>query len=112
MQYTGNFNFILLQQHQLNKEVAINWNTAITDAAMWQGITSKKITTPPANNKENDAYIIPVGATDDWATNINDIAVFVNSNWVYFKPKFGTMFFILDEDAIYVFKKASQWVKI
>lgn len=61
-------------------------------------VISRTVTSPPAG-VAGACYIIPVGATGDWATRPNQIAVYRvgQSAWEYYPAEEGWVFTVLDE---------------
>ncbi len=76
-------------------------------------ILDKDLTTPPGSPSEGDRYIIPTGATGDWAENISDIAYWYDdliwdeenkeyiAGWRFVSPGWGTLVYVQDEDKFY-----------
>ncbi len=71
-------------------------------------VASRTVTTPPASPADGDRYIVPSGATGDWAGRADQIAVRINGVWEYHVPRVGWVCFIADEDKLAVYK-ATGW---
>jgi hypothetical protein len=67
-------------------------------------VKDRDMTTPPVSQANGDRYIIPAGATGDWAGKTNQIAVRINGAWEYHVPKVGWLCFVEDEGVLSVYK--------
>jgi hypothetical protein len=67
-------------------------------------VKDRGLTAPPASPADGDRYIIPPGATGDWAGRTDQIAVRINGAWEYHAPQVGWLAYIEDEDKLTVFK--------
>jgi hypothetical protein len=106
MTHTHNINLNFLHNHQIHKEVLINENSVITDAMMFNGVSS--ITAAPDENAPvGTKYII----NSSEANKNNQIAIRMDGFWKYIQPKTGMIFWISDESKLVVFSN-DQWQTI
>jgi hypothetical protein len=77
-------------------------------AVVGLSVASRTLTTPPASPAEGDRYIVPSGATGDWAGRTGQIAVRINGVWEFHAPSVGWLAYIVAEDRLAVYK-ASGW---
>lgn len=77
-------------------------------AVVGLSVTSRTVTTPPASPADGDRYIVPSGATGDWAGLTDQIAVRNSGAWEYHVPKIGWLCYVADEDKLAVYK-ATGW---
>lgn len=50
-------------------------------------VLSDLVQTPPTSNNVGDSYIVPLGATGDWSSQVNNIATWDGSDWIYYTPQ-------------------------
>lgn len=72
-------------------------------------VKDKDLTTPPALTSSGNGYIVPAGASGDWATKAKYLAFDYNSAWVYFPPWKGATVYVDDEDKDYKYD-GTNWV--
>lgn len=90
---TYQFGLSLVSGAQAQKHVTVNEGLAVLDAVTQLRVISASITTPPTAAQDGSAYLVPVGATGDWASHEGEIAVVVNGGWRYVVPKTGWQLF-------------------
>lgn len=74
-----------------------------------KSVLDKDETDPPEDASLGDRYIVPAGASGDWGTHPEEIAVYTARGWVYIEPKIGQLIFIIDEDSFYHYSAAGDW---
>lgn len=79
-------------------------------------VLDKDVSTPPDENDsppvaEGDAYLVPSGATGDWSTHEDDIAVYTARGWQFITPTTGRFVFIEDEGKYYHFSAGGTWTE-
>lgn len=99
----------LLQPAQAQKHVTVNEALAKLDGLTQLTLASVGVITPPLAAEDGEAYGVPVGAVNDWAGNIGDIAIRSNGGWVFSTPHAGWRAYIADEGKFAVFDGA-DWV--
>lgn len=97
MSETARLKLPLVQPSQAQKHVTVNEALTRLDAVAQAGVVSRSLTTPPASPAEGDAYAVPGGAGEDWASHDGDLAVFVNGGWLFLTPEVGWRIWVADE---------------
>lgn len=71
----------------------------------------RDLDTPPADedNAYGDAYLVPAGASGDWADYEDHVAVWTSRGWAYSPPYDGRLLYISDEDG-FVRYALSTWL--
>lgn len=82
--------------------VNANWQLL---SLMAQGAALDVLATLPSTPSQGDIYLLTSAAS----VNGNDIACYDNSEWVYFTPKTGYLFYVTSKSAYYKFD-GSNWV--
>jgi hypothetical protein len=77
-------------------------------SGVYTNVVSMTETEPPGSPSSGDIYIVAVGATDDWATHDNKIAIFAGGIWYFEIPSTGALAWVNDE-AGYVRFTGSAW---
>lgn len=67
----------------------MNVNLLLLDVLAVPFAMSATTTAPPSSPTAGVKYIIPAGATGEWASLVGRIAVWAASQWVYYQPKTG-----------------------
>ena len=90
------------------------WNTGMDDNLRMLGtlhslaVISRVLTTPPASPANGDRYIVPAGATGDWAGQTDKIAARIAGAWVFYAPVQGLLAWITIESKLSVWT-GSAW---
>jgi len=79
-------------------------------AANVLSVKSRDVTAPPSTPAIGDAYLVPAGATGDWATHPQNVAVWTARGWTYLPPSIGQLIFVEDETGFYHYGTAGAWV--
>jgi hypothetical protein len=108
---TNQFGLPLLQASQAQKHVTVNEAIARLDAMAQLRFESMVSTTPPTSAVDGQAYLVPVGANGDWATQENNIAVYSNGGWTFLAPKDGWKAWVVDESKEKRFD-GSNWTEV
>lgn len=93
---------------QAQKHVSHNEALRMLDALVQPVVESRTLVTPPASPANGDGYIVPVGATGDWAGQDNAIAAFQDGTWQFFAPVTGWLAHVIDAAERVVFT-GSGW---
>lgn len=72
-------------------------------------VKDKDLTTPPTPTGTGFGWIVPAGASGDWATKAKYLAFDYNSAFVYFPPRKGRTVYVEDEDIEYKYD-GTNWV--
>lgn len=108
---SSHLKFDLLAQNQAQKEVTVNEALIRIDALLNSGALSMSLTTPRQDNTEGDVYIIadnPIGA---WSNRAMQIAFYHSKQWHFIRPNNGSMFWIIDQQKLYIFN-GTNWVAL
>ncbi len=98
----------LVQPSQAQKHVTVNEALARIDALAHLRVVSDVQTSPPASPADGEAYIVPTGATDDWAGAEGQIALFANGGWIFIAPQAGWQALVVPSQAARTFD-GSVW---
>lgn len=110
MTTTSHLNLTLVEQAQAQKEVTVNMALSRIDAVLNTGVKDKDLNAPPASPAAGDVYIIGASPTGDWAGQALRLAYF-DQVWRFIIPNEGMLFWVNDEDKLYVFNGAG-WVAV
>jgi len=72
-------------------------------------VLSMALGTPPGSPAEFVSYVVPTGATGAWASQVNNIAIYVNAAWKYFVPSVGWVVYDVNTGAWYTWN-GTAWV--
>lgn len=88
------------------------WNTGMDanlkrlGAVVGLSVINRTATAPPGSPVDGDRYIIPAGASGDWAGRTDQIAVRIDGVWEYHIPLHGWLCYIQAEQVLSAFKPA------
>lgn len=71
-------------------------------------VKDKDLTSAPGSPSDGDAYIVATGATGTWSGKDGLIAFRMSTGWLYITPIEGTLTYVQDENARYVYD-GSAW---
>lgn len=97
MSETPKLGLPLLAAAQAQKHVTINEALSRTDALASAKVESRNAVSPPSNPADGEAYIVGQGASDDWAGQDDDLALFLNGGWDFVTPWSGCIVWVEDE---------------
>lgn len=86
---TANFSIPELAAAQSQKYETVNEALTVVDTAMNLTVIRTDNTAPPGSPSEGDKYIPAATATGAWASHEDDIACYVNGEWIFFSPAEG-----------------------
>jgi len=66
-------------------------------------VISQGVTDPPPSPDEGDRYLIPAGATGEWAVHEDDIAQWDGAEWDYTDPAANYTIYVSDEELYYIY---------
>lgn len=79
------------------------------DAIVQLAVKSRTVTTPPTDPEQGDRYIVPEGATGEWAPYPRRIAFYTLDGWQFRTPRNGWIATVEDEsNALYQFDRI-EW---
>lgn len=104
-----NFGIPFLAAGQAQKYVTVNEAFNVIDQALNLDVIRADFTNPPVGPSEGDKYIPFAPAGGEWTGRENQIAVYVNAEWVFFVPTIGLTAF---NQALgqYIAYNGSAWV--
>lgn len=81
-------------------------------------VLSRTVATPPdpddvdpeARPDYGDSYLVPTGATGEWATHVDDRATWTARGWSYTPAGYGSPVYVVDEDVLIRWTEAGEWV--
>ena len=91
-------------------EQTVNENTRVLEFfASGGAIEDRDLLTPAAlTPADGDAYLIDGTGAGDWTGEDNNIALYVNTDWIYIAPSEGMVLYVKDEDVRIVYD-GSAW---
>ena len=98
----------LLVSGQAQKHVTVNEALIRLDALAQPIALSSAVSSPPPA-ADGDAYIVPAGATGEWAGQENKLAVYDNGGWLFLSPRSGWRVWVEDQ-SFYATFVSSGWV--
>lgn len=87
----------LVQAAQAQKHVTVNEALARLDGLVLLTIQSQSVATPPAVVSDGAAYVVPIGAVNEWAGQDLRLAIGRNGGWDFVQPRRGWRALIADE---------------
>ncbi|MBL8790222.1 MAG: DUF2793 domain-containing protein [Rhizobiales bacterium] len=93
---------------QAQKHVTHNEALTILDILVQASAKSRHEASPPATPANGDRYLVPSGASAEWATATGKLAVFSDGGWRFHAPREGWRLWIDDEDKLIVYD-GSAW---
>ncbi|MAP96052.1 MAG: hypothetical protein CMK07_13990 [Ponticaulis sp.] len=106
--FTANLSLPYLLSNQAQKHVTLNESLRALDGLVQASVVSRGLATPPASPNDGDRYLVAAGATDDWAGQEGDLALYVDGGWLFFTPQAGWRVWIEGEARFQVFD-GSDW---
>ena len=91
-----NLNLPLIAPSQAQKHVTHNEALRILDVLTQLSVLSDSSDTPPSDPAEGDRYLVPAGGQGEWAGQDGAIASFEQGTWLFYVPKPGWCFFVID----------------
>ncbi|QHQ34563.1 DUF2793 domain-containing protein [Algicella marina] len=89
MAETYQFALPLVAASQAQKHVTVNEALARLDAVAQLRVVSSTISAPPPMPQDGAAYLVPAGATADWAGQTGGLALAANGGWEFISPRAG-----------------------
>ena len=79
----------LVQASQAQKHVTVNESLTRLDGLTHLQLKSVSLSTPPTSASEGDVHFVGAGATDAWAGEDGNLALFSNGGWDFVAPQVG-----------------------
>ena len=108
---TANLDLPLLASSQAQKYQTVNEALTRLDHLVMLGVKSRSLQTPPVAAQEGDRYIVPTGATGDWAGQTVKLAIRVNGGWDLVTPLMGWRAYVEDEELEVVYSSGA-WAQL
>lgn len=99
----------LMAPSQAAKHVTFNDLAELVDLTAQMTVVSRSQSAPPVNPEAGAAYLIPSGASGDWANKAGLIAHFGNGAWRYWSAPAGTSAWVLDE-GLCIRRDVTNWI--
>ena len=99
-----------LQASQAQKHVTHNEALRMLDSVVQLSVIDADLTDPPATPADGDRYLLPVGATGDWAGEDGKLAVWDDTAWVFHTPNEGWLAWVEDVDQLHAYD-GTTWVE-
>lgn len=102
MDQTENLSLPYLMPSQAQKHVTHNEALRALDAIVQLSVQSASVTSPPPSPGAGERYLVPDGATGDWAAHGEEVAAFQDGAWAYFSPQPGWRCYVGDTRTVLV----------
>ena len=109
MANTANLGLPLVAPSQAQKHVTVNEAFSLLDAFAQFVLQSRTLGTPPISGVDGQAFVVPTGATGDWAGRDGEVAIWTNGGWAFVVPQMGWRAWLSDE-AHLVFYDGVAWL--
>lgn len=93
---------------QGQKDVTHNEALALLDMIVQPSVVSASQITPSEVAALGDCWLVPAGATDDWANRDGSIACWTDGGWRYAEPSDGWTLWVVDE-GVGLRRRGSEW---
>lgn len=90
-------------QPQITVNTALRWLEAFAQLSVF----SQSSMAPPPSPSDGALYIVPDGATGEWAGHDGQIALYLSTAWAYKTAPPGSMAYVQDEDAYFKYAPGS-----
>lgn len=111
MEKTPLLNLPLVMPSQAQANVTHNEALMALDCVVQLSVIGRNVTDPPGGASEGDRYIVPAGATGDWVSKQNAIAVMRDGGWMFVEPRDGWRCWDETDEAEFIFD-GSVWVDV
>ncbi len=113
--YTANYKLNYLTSYAYHKEILVNHNFTILDSIIHHSnhFLSRSIQELPNLPKKGDCYLIPAKLKEGSLYEKKGlIAMFINDQWSFFKPKIGHISWVSDEKKLIIMLEEDTWYEI
>lgn len=83
---------------QTQAHAPISENFGIIDTMLNPSVKDRDLSAPPGSPADGATYIVAGTGTGDWSGEDGNIAIFVDTEWLFVAPQDGMLIFIEDED--------------
>lgn len=105
---TTNLRLPYIMAAQAQKHVTHNEALRALDVVVQLSVSSRTLSTPPAEATDGERYIVGAGATGTWSSHDSEIAAFQDGAWQFFTPATGWLAWIADENLAVVWQ-GTEW---
>lgn len=84
-------------------------NYELLELLVQPNVFDKDLAAPPGSPATGDRYLIPTGATGDWAGHANKLTIWTSSAWLKIAPLEGWRVWVADENTWYQFT-GTAWI--
>ncbi|MCC2101464.1 MAG: DUF2793 domain-containing protein [Hyphomicrobiales bacterium] len=88
---------------QSQKHVTHNEALVALDALVHLAVKARDVAAPPAAPAEGDRYLVPTGASGDFAGHVDAVAAFDDGAWAFLTPRAGWRAYVETEDTFLLF---------
>ena len=88
---------------QSQKHVTHNEALVALDALVHLAVKARDVAAPPAAPAEGDRYLVPTGASGDFAGHVDAVAAFDDGAWAFLSPRAGWRAYVETEDTFLLF---------
>lgn len=106
---TARYGLPFLVAGQGQKDITHNEALLLIDLLLHPCVESRVVSTPPVNAGTGEAWLVPVGATDEWAGFANSLMAWTDGGWRQLAPREGMPLWVRDENVAYRYV-SGQWV--
>lgn len=107
MSLTPKFGITELEAAQSQPEIVVNEGTRLLETMSQLIVIDKDLSAPPSAPDDGDTYLVPSGATGEWANYPFHIAVAIGGDWFYVAPRIGYIAYVEDEGVYYQYSAGS-----
>jgi len=107
MDMTARLSLPFIMPQQAQKHVTHNEALQALDALVQPMVESRTMAAPPSSPLPGEAFIVPLGASGDWAGHGDEIAAWQASAWLFYDPAPGWQAYVKDEKALAVFTEGT-----
>ena len=97
-----------IAQNQASKYLTHNKSLWELEALTIGGVIDRDLTSPPSSPNEGDLYIPASTATGAWQGKEDNLAYYVNGEWIFSQPQEGWQHYLIDEAEVITYS-GSGW---
>jgi hypothetical protein len=85
---------------QAQKHVTHNEALRDLDALVQLAVIDRDLATPPSTPDDGARWLVPAGASGDWAGHTDHVASWQENGWEFYVPKIGWVAYVVDESQL------------
>jgi hypothetical protein len=109
MDQTPRLSLPFIMPGQAQKHITHNEALQALDALVQPAVESRTLTSPPVVPLEGESYLVPPGASGDWAGHTDEVASYQSGAWLFLDPAPGWQLFCKADQSQLVFD-AGAWL--